>query len=113
MVLICNGPKITLRCGTCGTGSPGLGRSPKALEKNQIGTIAAHSAWPTRMNRWTGRRRSVGVGQAPPVKPADRQIPSNLACRALAAFGRVKQTRQLILHASFAAMHHSRERDGV
>jgi hypothetical protein len=60
------------------------------------------------------------VGDDPPASSKragearwQTQIPSNLACRALAAFGRVSRRRRLILHASFAAMHHSRERDGV
>jgi hypothetical protein len=66
MVLICNGPEIVLRCGTCGAeikhvgydpGKPwpaaeagrrslGLGALAKTPEERQVGTIAAQSVWP-------------------------------------------------------------------
>jgi hypothetical protein len=85
MVLICNGPEIVLRCGSCCTeihhntsattlGSLGRPRKPwarelaKTPEKSQVGTIAAQSVWPrllTRMNPWmssaTIRQRRASV----------------------------------------------------
>ena len=88
MVLICNGPEIVLRCGSCCTeihhntsattlGSLGRPRKPwarelaKTPEKSQVGTIAAQSVWPrllTRMNQWMSSariRRVAGEDRAP------------------------------------------------
>ena len=108
MVLICHGPEIVLRCGTCGAEIKHVGYEPsqpwpaakamgwaiaKGIEKNQVGTIAAHSAWPTRMNRWTSsarirrvagkdrardqdnpQKRGLRLGQNPTITPFARKI---------------------------------------
>src|SRR5215469_4168408 len=50
---------------------PWAGGSPKALEKSQVGTIAAQRVWPrlpTRMNQWMSSariRRGAGEDRAP------------------------------------------------
>ena len=95
MVLICNGPEIVLRCGTCGAEIKHVGYDPgkpwpaaealgwelaKPPEESLVGTTAAQSVWPrlpTRMNQWmsSARIRRCRAGVAGEDRAPDKDNP--------------------------------------